>query len=184
MAQQHTPSSSGEPVAIQRITAYGEGARLQLSSPAFPANAAIPAHYSEYGEGVSPPLQWNAVPGAKAWALILQDPDAPRAEPFLHWTIWDIPGDATSLPEGLPKTARPDLPRGAVQGRNDGGGLGYFGPRPPANDRPHRYYFQLFALGKPLGFAPDVSLNELVEALKGDVIAKAELVGLYQHRTQ
>jgi Raf kinase inhibitor-like YbhB/YbcL family protein len=180
----HTISSSGAPVASQRVTPYGQGVRTELTSQAFQPNGTIPLLYADYGDGWSPPLQWTAVPGVNAWALIVQDPDAPRAEPFLHWAIWDIPGDATSLPENLPKTPRLDRPAGAVQGRNDAGACGYFGPRPPANDHPHHYHFQLFALGKPLGLAPDTPLEDLVNALKGDVIAEAGLIGLYQHRTQ
>jgi Raf kinase inhibitor-like YbhB/YbcL family protein len=180
----HTHSSAGDNVAIQRITPYGQGVRTQLTSPAFPPNAMIPLVNSAYGDNWSPPLQWTAVAGAEAWALILQDPDAPRDEPFLHWMIWDIPGDATSLPERLSKAPRLDQPPGAVQGKNDHGDWGYFGPRPPADDRPHHYHFQLFALGRRLGLAPESRLEQLIDALKGDVIAEADLVGLYQHRTQ
>lgn len=181
---QHVPSGSGEPITIERITPYGAGARVELRSSVFPPNGTIPLRYSAYGDNLSPPLQWTAVPGAKAWALILEDPDAPRAEPFLHWMIWNIPGDVTSLPENLSKAQRLDQPQGAIQARNDSNSIGYFGPRPPAGDRPHRYHFQLFALGEPLQFGPDARLQEVVNALKGDVIAQGELIGLYQHRTQ
>jgi hypothetical protein len=181
---QHTPSSSGEPITIQRITPYSGEQRIELSSPAFPPNGHIPDRHSAYGDGLSPPLTWTAIPGAGAYAIIMEDPDAPRAEPFLHWTIWNIPGDVTSLPESLPQGRRLDRPQGAVQGRNDAGAIGYFGPRPPAGDRPHRYHFQIFALGSTLDFGSDTPLQELVNALKGDVMAKGELIGLYQHRTQ
>jgi Raf kinase inhibitor-like YbhB/YbcL family protein len=180
---QHVPSGSGEPLTIERITPYGEGARLELTCSAFQANGAIPLRYSAYGDNHSPPLQWTAVPGAQAFALILEDPDAPRAEPFLHWMIWNIPGDVTSLPENLAQVHKLDQPSGAIQARNDSGGVGYFGPRPPA-DSVHRYHFQLFALGEPLHFGPDARLQEVVNALKGDVIVQADLIGLYQHRTQ
>jgi len=181
---QHVRSGSGEPITIERITPYGEGARVELTCSAFPPNGAIPLRCSAYGDNISPPLQWTAVPGAKAWALILEDPDAPRAEPFLHWMVWNIPGDVTSLPENLPKVHRLDRPQGAIQARNDSNSIGYFGPRPPADDRPHRYHFQLFALGEPLRFGPDARLQEVVSALKGDVVAQADLIGLYEHRTQ
>jgi Raf kinase inhibitor-like YbhB/YbcL family protein len=180
---QHVPSGSGEPLTIERITPYGADARVELTCSAFPANGAIPLRYSAYGDDRSPPLEWTTVPGVQAWALVMQDPDAPRTEPFLHWMIWNIPGDVTSLPEHLPKAHRLEHPQGAVQGRNDSGGVGYFGPRPPAGAL-HRYHFQLFALGAPLQFAPDVRLSEVVNALKGDVIAQADLIGLFEHRTQ
>jgi Raf kinase inhibitor-like YbhB/YbcL family protein len=181
---QSTSQGSGEPIAIQRVAPTGAGARLQLTSSAFPPNGAIPSRFSAYGEGLSPGLEWNAVPGAKSWALILQDPDAPRRKPFLHWAVWDIPGEATSLPEGLPTSRQLDRPAGAIQGRNDAGETGYFGPRPPANDPPHRYHFQLFAIGRRLGFTSDIPLHTLIDGLEGDVIGHADLVGLYQHRMQ
>jgi len=180
---QHVPSGSGELLTIERINPYGKDVRVELSSSAFPRNGKIPLRYSAYGDNHSPPLQWTAVPGAKAWALILEDPDAPREEPFLHWMLWNIPGDVTSLPENLPKVNRLDRPQGVIQGRNDSGDVGYFGPRPPAGG-PHRYHFQFFALGEPLRFGPDARLADVVNALKGDVIAQADLIGLYEHRTQ
>lgn len=178
------PTPSSDAIAIQRITPVGGERGIELSSTAFPANGTIPDRYAEYGDGLSPPLQWNAVPGAKAYAIILEDPDAPSAEPFLHWAIWDIPGDVTSLPESLPQTRRLDRPEGAIQGRNAAGGVGYFGPRPPAGDRAHRYHFQIFAMNAPLELASDTPLATLLQRLQDGVLAQGELIGLYQHRPQ
>jgi phosphatidylethanolamine-binding protein (PEBP) family uncharacterized protein len=59
---------------------------------------------------------------------------------------------------------------------------GYFGPRPPAGHGVHRYHFQLFALDKRLPMEPSTPLKELLNALKRDSIAAAELVGTYEAR--
>jgi Raf kinase inhibitor-like YbhB/YbcL family protein len=117
---------------------------------------------------------------AEAYALIVEDPDAPAEHPFIHWMIWNIPGELNALAPGLPQRSRLDHPKGAVQGRNAKGGFGYFGPRPPSGDGPHHYHFELFALDKRLPMDPDTPLPELLNALKGNTIAKADLVGTYE----
>ena len=44
----------------------------------------------------------------------------------------------------------------------------------------HRYHFQLFAMDKRLPMPPDTPLPELLNALKADTIASAELVATYE----
>lgn len=136
--------------------------------------------HSAYHEGLSPPLRWNAIPGAQTWALIVEDPDAPRELPFVHWMIWGIPGDVTRLDAGLPNTPRLASPHGAVQGRNDKGDHGWFGAMPPMGHGVHRYHFQLFAVDGPLHMRPESSLNQLVSALKGRVVAEGEMIATYE----
>jgi Raf kinase inhibitor-like YbhB/YbcL family protein len=148
--------------------ASAAGAAMTLKSPAFAPGGAIPSQYSAYGENRSPPLTWTAAPGARAYALTLRDPDA-RPGPFTHWLVWNIPGAATRLPAG-------GLP-GAVQGRNDTGGVGYFGPRPPAGV--HHYHFRIMALDAPLALPAGADLAALTKALQGHVTAEAELVGTF-----
>ena len=150
--------------------ARSAGPDLQLSSPAFAAGGAIPARYSAYGQNRSPPLRWTPVAGAQAYALMLQDPDAPGARPFVHWLVWNIPASAHGLPEGGLE--------GAVQGRNDTDGLGYFGPRPPSGL--HHYHFRLFALDAPLPLSAGADLAALTAAMRGHVLATDELVATYR----
>jgi Raf kinase inhibitor-like YbhB/YbcL family protein len=99
--------------------------------------------------------------------------------PYIHWLIWNIPGDVDWLPEGLPERYRLVTPQGAIQGRNDTGDHGYFGPRPPAGTGVHHYHFQIFALDGPLTLPADASLRDLVSAMQGRVLADGELVGTY-----
>lgn len=175
----HGHHSSGEDIVIDKITPRDEG-RLELVSSAIDDNGRIEDRFTAYHDNVSPPLSWTQVIDAEAYALIVEDPDAPTERPFVHWMIWNIPGVASSLPPGLPQRPRLDHPKGAIQGRNGKGGVGYFGPRPPPGHGVHRYHFQLFALDKPLPMDPDTILPELLNALKGNTIAKADLIGTYE----
>jgi Raf kinase inhibitor-like YbhB/YbcL family protein len=179
--------SSGEAIAIEKIRPQ-TGDRLVVRSPAFKDGGAIPARHSEYGDGVSrslsPPLAWTPHPDARAYALILQDPDAPRPEPVVHWIAWNIPEETTSLPQGLRTAPTLDDPAGMIQGRNVADRHGYYGMKPPDGDGPHRYHFQVFALSEPLDMGPNTPFDQVVDALKARTLADGELVGTFERRTQ
>src|SRR4051812_43169867 len=126
---------------------------LTLRSPAFAFGDPIPAQYTADGQDLSPPLEWSAPPGGTVeLALILEDPDAPGPEPWVHWIIGKVPADAPGLPEGIPPT--PTTPEGLVQGANSWGSIGYRGPDPPPSRRVHHYHFHLFALDQALDARP------------------------------
>jgi Raf kinase inhibitor-like YbhB/YbcL family protein len=113
--------------------------------------------------------------------LIVEDPDAPGDRPFLHWLLWNIPGDADALPGGISREAHPEKLPGAVQGRNGTGSLGWHGPKPPPGHGPHRYHFQIFALSERLDHLDETtSLETLVSALKGLTLASGEAIGVYE----
>ena len=105
------------------------------------------------------------------------DPDAP-AGTWTHWIVWNIPPEATALPEGVPKNET--LQDGALQGRNDFKRIGYGGPCPPPG-KPHRYFFKLYALGSKLDVKAGAKRNELESALKSHVWSQTELMGTYRH---
>ena len=174
-----TPEHSGGVIAILQVQPY-EGAGVVVTSPAVDVDGRLDPTYSQGGDDVSPPLEWNGLAEAAAWAVIVQDPDAPKAEAVTHWAIWDIPGEAVGLPQGVEKLARPVTPQDAAQGLNGRGEPGYMGPNPPPGHGVHRYHFQVFALGKRLGLEPSATLTELVGALKGNTIASGELVATFQ----
>jgi len=175
----HRPEHSPEALSIGRVTPRERGAPLDLTSDAIGVDGAIDRRCSALGGNRSPALRWTPLEGAGAWALVVEDPDAPREHPFVHWMIWNLPGDAEGVPAGLPNTPRLESPQGAVQGRNDMGSSGWFGPQPPPGTGVHHYHFQLFALDGPLALHADASLRALVDALKGRVIAQADLVGTF-----
>jgi Raf kinase inhibitor-like YbhB/YbcL family protein len=153
---------------------------LVLSSPAFAPGAAIPAQYTCEGRDVSPALAWTSAPeSAKSLALIVDDPDAPDpAAPkmtWVHWVLYNLPAAARELPEAV---SRADLPLGTREGTNDWKRTGYRGPCPPIGR--HRYFHKLFALDVVLPDLGAATKAELEAAMKGHVVAQAELMGTYQ----
>ena len=154
---------------------------LEITSSTFAANSAIPAKHTCDGEDLSPALAWTGVPeGAKSLVLIMDDPDAPPGT-WVHWVLFDLPADASGLPEGLPEKEK--LENGAVHGLCWGvdrfSRVGYHGPCPPPG-LPHRYFFRLYALDVVLGLAPRATKPEVSKAMEGHVLAEAELVGTYR----
>lgn len=157
------------------------GAGPSVSSAAFTANTAIPERHTCDGEDVSPPLSIRGTPdGAETLAVVVDDPDAPGDDPFVHWLLWNLPADVTDVPEGVPRDATlPDL-GGAVQGRNDFGDLGYSGPCPPEGDGPHTYRFTVSLVDTELGVDPGAGYDTLAPALDGDVLGESTLTGTYE----
>jgi len=179
--KQQVARGSGVPVATRRSETETKGT-LAVSSTAFRDGAAIPAAYSEYDQGASFPLSWSAGPsGTQGYVLIMEDPDSKKPPiPVVHWLAWNIPADVTSLREGLQKQAQLTDPAGVRQGPNSAGSLGYRGPRPPEGDPPHHYHVQLFAVDRKLDVRVGADRDEVLDQMKGHVLAKGELVGTFK----
>lgn len=151
---------------------------FSLTSPAFREGAAIPRKHTCDGVDVSPPLAWSGTPaGTAAFALIADDPDAP-AGTWVHWVVYDLPGQGLGLPENVAKTAAPSELGGALQGRNDFGRPGYGGPCPPPGPA-HRYFFKLYALGAALRLKAGAEKRDVEAAMRGHVLGTAQLMGTY-----
>ena len=179
MSEHQHPEHSGEAITIQKVKPILDTG-IVLTSMSQETDGRLADRHSAYHDNVSPPLNWTNVPDVVSWAIVVEDPDAPRAQPFVHWMIWNIRGEVNALPEGLPNADYLATPQGGVQGRNDMGGYGWFGPRPPADHGPHRYYFQIFALADFLEMSPDTPLNELLNVLKGATIAQGSMMATYE----
>jgi Raf kinase inhibitor-like YbhB/YbcL family protein len=152
-------------------------AKLQVTSSAFSQGEAIPVKYTKDGEDHSPPLVWSMPPGGTASvAVICDDPDAPRGT-WVHWVLFNLPGDQRSLDEGIP--AKGALADGSLQGKNDFGDLGYGGPSPPPG-KPHRYFFKVYALDTRLALREGATKDQLLAAMRGHVLSDGELMGTYQ----
>jgi hypothetical protein len=148
-------------------------ADLRLRTPAFKHHETIPERYTSDGEDIAPPLEWSGAPdGTKAFALVVHDPDAPLVDGFTHWVAYDIPGDATGLPEGGGE---------AVSGTNSLGNAGYKGPAPPAGHGTHHYYFWLYALDEDLDLPAGLDRRALLTKIEDHVIEQARLVGTYKN---
>jgi Raf kinase inhibitor-like YbhB/YbcL family protein len=151
---------------------------MELTSTAFAPMDEIPRRYTCEGDDIAPPLNWRAVPAAAlSLALIVDDPDAPDpAAPqrtWVHWVLVDIAPSAPGLPEGGRL-----LPAGAREGLNDWKRPGYGGPCPPIGR--HRYFFKLYALDTALPALRQPTKAALEQAMRGHVVAQAELVGTYR----
>jgi Raf kinase inhibitor-like YbhB/YbcL family protein len=168
---------------------------LNLSSTAFQTGGPIPSKYTREGEmvegnlvrDVSPPLAWERVPdGTQSLVLIMDDPDAPDPQApetvWVHWVVYNIPPATRSLPEnaaraGLPQGASHGLNDFAIQDPSDPRGRGYGGPHPPIGR--HRYFHKLYALDIMLDLR-GATKSQIERAMRGHVLANAELIGTYQ----
>ena len=150
---------------------------IEVTSTAFQEGAAIPKQYTGDGTDQSLPLRWSEPPeGTKSFALICDDPDAPRGT-WVHWVLYNLPSDSRELERGV--STIDTLTSGAKQGKNDFGNIGYGGPAPPKG-KPHRYVFKLYALSDEVDLAPGATKAELVDAMQGQILAKGQLMGMYQ----
>jgi Raf kinase inhibitor-like YbhB/YbcL family protein len=156
---------------------------LHLTSPAFAAGQPIPRRHTGDGEDLSPPLSWSGLPvGTRELALIVDDPDAPTPEPWVHWLIYKIPATESegSLSEGIVPTSQLQDPAGACQGLNSWNTAGYRGPLPPRGHGSHRYQFRLYALDRRLTLGPNLDKARLLAAIKPHLLGQAELTGIYE----
>ena len=173
-------------VALLIVAAGARAESLTLTSPdlapgARVADAQVGDRFGCAGGDHSPALAWSGAPaGAKSFAVSLFDPDAPTGHGFWHWTIFDIPAIAASLPAGAGDPTADAAPRGALQGENEAGSVGYFGPCPPAGDKPHHYRFELDALDvAKLGLDAGAPATIVIERARRHTLAKATLTGVW-----
>ena len=161
-------------LAVQDIHAEEKKMKtLHLASRAFAHNGMIPPEYTCDGTDGNPPLTIRNAPAkSRSLALIVDDPDAPRGT-WVHWVAWNIGPDTTEI------TAN-SVPGGALQGTNDFGKQGYGGPCPPSGT--HRYFFKLYALDIPLTLKTGATKVQLEGAMKGHILERTELLGLYRRR--
>ena len=150
---------------------------LSLSSPVFQEGEKIPVKYTCDGQDMSPPLMWGEPPpGTQAFALIMDDPDAPGGV-FTHWVIFNLPVDSREFPEAVPRDNQ--LENKALQGMTDFGRVGYGGPCPPPGPA-HHYLFSLYALDQPLDLNAGASKKQVLDAMHGHILAQGQLTGIYQ----
>ena len=156
---------------------------ITITSEAFSADQTIPTRFTGEGENISPPLLWSGAPEqTHEFALICDDPDAPRADPWVHWVIYKIPSDVDALTEGIPSSPRLASPAGAIQGMNSAGNIGYMGPMPPRGHGKHHYHFKLYALDTELQLSPGLQKSDLLKAMQGHILAQGELIGTYERK--
>jgi len=141
---------------------------LQITSPSFEQGADIPTVFSCDGDDLSPELNIENIPdNTVTLALIMDDPDAPGGT-WVHWVAFDFP-PTDVIPEGIPLLG--------IGGNNSWGTTGYGGPCPPSGT--HRYFFKLFALDDALELPEGSTIEEVLGAMEGHILARGELMGRY-----
>ena len=154
----------------------GAAMALQVSSTDFSSGGTISQQFTCDGGDISPALRWNEPPaGTLSFSLIADDPDAP-AGTWVHWVVFDLPGNTRSLPQNVEK--KEQLESGARQGRNDFGKIGYGGPCPPRGSL-HRYFFKVYALDAKLNLKAGATKQDVERAQQGHVLAQGEYMGRY-----
>jgi Raf kinase inhibitor-like YbhB/YbcL family protein len=154
---------------------------IVVETPAFAPGGTIPRPHTGDGEDLSPALAWAGLPpGTAELALVVDDPDAPVAEPWVHWMVYAVPGNQSRLPGGFHGTLVPPGMAGLRQGRNSWGTIGYRGPAPPRGHGVHHYRFTLYAVDRVLDLPSGLDRHELDRRLEGRVLGTGQLVGLYQ----
>lgn len=159
--------------------AGGAPETLRVTSPAFEDGEAIPVRFTADGEGLSPPLSWSGLPPeTRQVVIVVEDPDIPAPQPFIH-LIAVFDAGVTSVAEGQLKEGS-----GIARfGKHSMGGVGWLPNDPPPGHGPHHYLFQVFALDRTVDWDEKPGKDEVKAALKDAVIAKGVLVGVYERRT-
>jgi Raf kinase inhibitor-like YbhB/YbcL family protein len=149
---------------------------MRLTSSSFEPGGAIPVLFTCEGKDVSPELDWQDAPReTKSFALILHDPDAPIANGFTHWVLYNVATNVHHIEANRPRA--PKIAGMGIQGKNDAVKIGYLGPCPPSGT--HRYFFRLYALRSELALDPGATRQEVEGAMQGHVLEEAELMGTY-----
>lgn len=149
---------------------------MQLTSSAFDNHGAIPTKHTGEGEDVSPELSWSDAPdGAKAFAVICHDPDAPLVSSrghygFVHWVYYNIPASVRVLPEA---------DNHYTTGVTDFGANKYGGPMPPNGHGVHHYYYWIIALDNDAEIEAGLNMYEFLEKAEPHIIGMNRLIGTY-----
>jgi Raf kinase inhibitor-like YbhB/YbcL family protein len=168
------PPAGGQPQQGQQRRGPGL-VPLLIESNAFPDGGIVPDKYSFRGGNVQPDFKISNAPAeTQSFAIILHDIDVGLGGPddVLHWVAYNIPGTTKEIAEGK-------LPEGSVTGKNMRDNV-YMGPGAPPGPRYHHYVFEFYALNAKLDLPATASRPELLEAMKGKVIAKAAYVGRFR----
>ena len=202
-------SSTAEPGEPAADALSQAAASIEVTSPVFSRIRRIPKKHS-CGPGTktlgrtydqnfafdadypntSPPLDWTTVPeGTVSIALIMESNQAP-GELWSHWVIWNIPAEATGLPEAVATTTDvAAIGPKTRQGVNDDKTTGYTGPCPAPvlviDDQTRsgranlvsEYFFRVYALDVELELGPNTTKAQLLEAMEGHVIGAGEIKG-------
>lgn len=147
-------------------------AGILVRSTEFNDHDLMPERVSQTGGNISPELEWFNVPEeASELVLLVEDGDAVK-KPFLHWVVVGIDPTTTGVGEG-------QVPRGGRELPNSYGESRYCGPRPPKGDDPHRYFFRIYALDRPLDLPGPPKPEEVFFTTEDRELASGVIVGTF-----
>lgn len=162
--------NSAKPIAVTSTT-FRSGGTLPIQT--------VFNGFGCTGGNASPQLAWSGFPPeTKSFAITLWDPDAPTGIGYVHWVVFNVPANVTSLAENAGASA---TSAGGVTGYSDFGSHAYGGPCPPPGDRPHRYIFTVSALDVPAlnGAGPGTTFATLTFLMRGHLLAQGQLEGRF-----
>ena len=150
---------------------------FKLTSPVFEHKGFIPDKFTFFYENISPPLKWEGAPeGTQSFALIMFDPDA-KTPGFVHWVFYNIPPQIRKFDIEIEKVAKVESL--GIQGLNGKGEACYRGCGPGPGPA-HPYHFHMYATDLPPTLPEGLNAAQLREALKDNILAETELIGMYQ----
>ena len=162
-------------IHVEAIGKEGYAMKLDIKSTAFGEGNSIPKQYTCDGADISPQLSWSQPPeGTGSMVLICDDPDAPMGT-WVHWVLYGLSPDTLEISENIPDDR--EVLGGAKYGVNDFHKYGYGGPCPPGGT--HRYFFKLYAVNTVVDLDPGATKDEVLDAIKGHVLAQGQLMGRY-----
>ena len=162
-------------IHVEAIGKEGYAMKLDIKSTAFGEGNSIPKQYTCDGADISPQLSWSQPPeGTGSMVLICDDPDAPMGT-WVHWVLYGLSPDTLEISENIPDDK--EVLGGAKHGVNDFHKYGYGGPCPPGGTR--RYFFKLYAVDTVVDLDPGATKDEVLDAIKGHVLAQGQLMGRY-----
>jgi phosphatidylethanolamine-binding protein (PEBP) family uncharacterized protein len=167
-----------EHIAFRQLLLNREVPHLVVRSSAFENMGAIPTQFTADGAGISPPLEWHGVPAAAPCVvLIVEDADSPTPHPLVHAIAVTGGGDGLLTSGELAREEQGGL---LEMGLNSYLERHWLPPDPPPGHGPHRYAFQVFALGEMPPFSGAPGRQEVLKAILGQGIAAGCLVGIYE----
>lgn len=147
-----------------------------LTSPTLVDGGVMPVTHTCDGANTSPGLSWASAPsGTAGFGLVFTD----TSIGLIHTVMWDIPGDATSLPSSVENVYAPSSVPGAKQTQGyDNSTRGWLGPCPPNE---HTYVLTLYAVSeRPMAGLDEGSTRAEVEsALEAAALGTATLTVTY-----
>jgi Raf kinase inhibitor-like YbhB/YbcL family protein len=167
-------------VLYNQLYRHRATARLQVRSKTFVFNGRLPTRYTADGDGISPPLDWDAVPdGTDSVAIFVEDADSPTPHPLVHAIVVGLEKSVEFLDEGALNSPH-HVGIGLETGQNSWFRQAWLPPDPPRGHGEHRYVFQVFALAAGASFSNVPGRREFIEVVLERAIAVGCLIGTYQ----